>query len=145
MDDAASVRETTWNMLDDLGYRPIAADNLDTALTTLSHQAIDLAIIDLAMAGVSGLDVELELQRRQPGLLVVYCGGYPDLIEKIGKHMNGNLLLSSSVSPRNSQPSWKRCYAPKPANRLLDSDAAPNPRGLNQYRSAPSRERVRAR
>ncbi|WP_342739528.1 ATP-binding protein [Bradyrhizobium sp. B117] len=75
VDDDASVLETTRSMLDDLGYQAIAADNLDAALATLSHQAIDLAIIDLAMPGVSGLDVGLELQRQQPGLPVVYCSG----------------------------------------------------------------------
>ncbi|QOZ36155.1 hypothetical protein XH92_34395 [Bradyrhizobium sp. CCBAU 53421] len=94
VDDDASVLETTRNMLDDLGYRPIAADNLDAALSTLSHQAIDVAIIDLAMPGVSGLNVGLELQRQQPCLPIVCCSGYPDLIEKTSKHMNGSLLLS---------------------------------------------------
>ncbi|MGX1361328.1 DNA-binding NtrC family response regulator [Bradyrhizobium elkanii] len=72
-------------MLDDLGYQAIAADNLDAALSTLSHQAIDVAIIDLAMPDVSGLNVGLELQRQQPGLPIVYCSGYPDLIEKPSK------------------------------------------------------------
>lgn len=100
VDDDASVLETTRSMLDDLGYQAIAADNLDAALTTLSHQAIDLAIIDLAMPGVSGVDVGLELQRKQPGLPVVYCSGYPDLIEQTGKRMNGNMLLSKPFSSR---------------------------------------------
>ncbi|MBO4225761.1 response regulator [Bradyrhizobium neotropicale] len=100
VDDDASVLETTRSMLDDLGYQAIAADNLDAALATLSHQAIDLAIIDLAMPGVSGLDVGLELQRHQPGLPVVYCSGYPDLIEETGKRMNGSMLLSKPFSSR---------------------------------------------
>ncbi|MDA9408064.1 hypothetical protein XH80_15320 [Bradyrhizobium sp. CCBAU 45384] len=100
VDDDASVLETTRSMLDDLGYQAIAADNLDAALSTLSHQAIDLAIIDLAMPSVSGVDVGLELQRKQPGLPVVYCSGYPDLIEQTGKRMNGNMLLSKPFSSR---------------------------------------------
>lgn len=100
VDDDASVLETTRSMLDDLGYQAIAAENLDAALATLSHRAIDLAIIDLAMPGVSGLDVGLELQRQQPGLPVVYCSGYPDLIEETGKRMNGSMLLSKPFSSR---------------------------------------------
>lgn len=100
VDDDASVLETTRSMLDDLGYQAIAADNLDAALSTLSHQAIDLAIIDLAMPGVSGLDVGRELQRKQPGLPVVYCSGYPDLIEETGKRINGSMLLSKPFSSR---------------------------------------------
>ncbi|WLB23947.1 response regulator [Bradyrhizobium japonicum] len=100
VDDDSGVLETTRSMLDDLGYQAIAAESLDAALSTLSHQAIDLAIIDLAMPSVSGLDVGLELQRKQPGLPVVYCSGYPDLIEQTGKRMNGNLLLSKPFSSR---------------------------------------------
>lgn len=100
VDDDASVLETTRSMLDDLGYEAIAADNLDAALATLSDQAIDLAIIDLAMPGVSGLDVGLELQRQQPGLPIVYCSGYPDLIEETGKHINDSMLLSKPFSSR---------------------------------------------
>lgn len=100
VDDDAGVLETTRSMLDDLGYQAISADNLDAALSTLSHQAIDLAIIDLAMPGVSGLEVGLELQRKQPGLPVVYCSGYPDLIEETGKRINGSMLLSKPFSSR---------------------------------------------
>ncbi len=87
-------------MLDDLGYEAIAASNLGAALATVSHQAVDLAIIDLAMPGVSGLDVGLELQRRQTGLPIVYCSGYPDLIEKTIERMNGIALLSKPFSSR---------------------------------------------
>lgn len=134
VDDDASVLETTRNMLDDLGYQAMAADNLDAALSTLSHQAIDVAIIDLAMPDVSGLNVGLELQRQQPGLPIVYCSGYPDLIEKPSKHMNGSLLLSK---PFFSKELSAKLEAMLRTSRLLDSDAAPNPRGLNQYRSSP--------
>ncbi|MCA6122063.1 response regulator [Bradyrhizobium sp. WSM 1704] len=100
VDDDASVLEMTRSMLDDLGYQAIAADNLDAALATLSRQTIDLAIIDLAMAGVSGLDVGLEPQRQLPGLPIVYCSGYPDLIEETGRHMNVSMLLSKPFSSR---------------------------------------------
>jgi CheY-like chemotaxis protein len=78
----------------------VVADNLDAALATLSDQTIDLAIIDLAMPGVSGLEVGLELQRKQPDLPVMYCSGYPDLIEETGKRINGSMLLSKPFSSR---------------------------------------------
>jgi len=100
VDDDAGVLETTRSMLDDLGYQAIAADSLDAALATLSDQTIDLAIIDLAMPGASGIDVGLELQRKQPGLPVVYCSGYADLIEETGKRINCSMLLSKPFSSR---------------------------------------------
>jgi CheY-like chemotaxis protein len=117
VDDDANVLETTRSMLDDLGYQAIAADNLDAALATLSHQAIDLAIIDLAMPGVSGLDVGLELQRKHPGLPVVYCSGYPDLIEETGKRMNGSLLLSKPFSSRELSAKLEAVLRAKPSQK----------------------------
>ncbi|MCG2641410.1 MULTISPECIES: ATP-binding protein [Bradyrhizobium] len=114
VDDDAGVLETTRSMLDDLGYQAIAADNLDAALSTLSHQGIDLAIIDLAMPGVSGLDVGLELQRKQPGLPVVYCSGYPDLIEETGKRINGSMLLSKPFSSRELSAKLEAMLRAKP-------------------------------
>ncbi|ULK94947.1 ATP-binding protein [Bradyrhizobium sp. I71] len=101
VDDDASVLETTRSMLDDLGYQAIAADTLDMALTAMSDQPIDLAIVDLAMPGLSGLDVGRELQRRKPGLPVVYCSGYPDLIEETSKRLDGGTLLSKPFSSRD--------------------------------------------
>lgn len=101
VDDDASVLETTRSMLDDLGYQAIAADTLDMALTAMSDQPIDLAIVDLAMPGLSGLDVGRELQRRKPGLPVVYCSGYPDLIEQTSKRLDGGTLLSKPFSSRD--------------------------------------------
>lgn len=117
VDDDASVLETTRSMLDDLGYQALAADNLDAALATLSDQAIDLAIIDLAMPGVSGLGVGLELQRQQPGLPVVYCSGYPDLIEETGKHMNGSILLSKPFTSRELSAKLEAVLRAKPSQQ----------------------------
>ncbi|WP_051386771.1 ATP-binding protein [Bradyrhizobium sp. ARR65] len=100
VDDDPAVLETTRSILDDLGYRAIAADNLDGALAAISDQTVDLAIVDLAMPGVSGLEVGLELQRRRPGLPIVYCSGYPDLVEATSKRIGGGLLLSKPYSSR---------------------------------------------
>ncbi len=100
VDDDASVLETTRSMLDDLGYQAIAADNLDDALKAISDQTVDMAIIDLAMPGVSGVDVGVELQRQQPGLALVYCSGYADLIEKTSERLSGCTLLGKPFSSR---------------------------------------------
>ena len=100
VDDDPSVLETTRSMLDELGYQTIAADNLEAALTAVSERPIDLAIVDLAMPGVHGLELGQKLQRSQPGLPILYCSGYPDLIEETGERVERNLLLSKPYSSR---------------------------------------------
>jgi signal transduction histidine kinase/ActR/RegA family two-component response regulator len=100
VDDDISVLETTGGMLDDLGYRPVVAENAEAALAAIASQVVDLAILDIAMPGVSGLDIGLQLQQRQPGLPVLFCSGYPDLIDTTSKRVSSGLLLSKPYSSR---------------------------------------------
>ena len=100
VDDDVSVLETTRGMLDDLGYRPIMAESAEAALAVIASQIVDLAIIDIAMPGASGLDIGLQLQQRQPGLPILFCSGYPDLIDTTSKRVSSGLLLSKPYSSR---------------------------------------------
>jgi DNA-binding response OmpR family regulator len=100
VDDDTSVLETTRGMLDDLGYRPIMAENVEGALAAIASQVVDLAIIDLAMPGASGFDIGLDLRQRQPDLPILFCSGYPDLIDTTSKRVSSGLLLSKPYSSR---------------------------------------------
>lgn len=58
----------------------------DEALAIADHVALERAVIDLRMPGMSGLDLLRELLRRQPGLQVVVLTGYgsiPTAIEAV--------------------------------------------------------------
>jgi signal transduction histidine kinase len=101
VDDDAGVLETTRNMLEELGYKVIAAGNAEAALAAIGAEAIDIAILDLAMPGVPGLDLGQHLQQRQPALPIIYCSGYPDLIEATGKRLSSGLLLGKPYSSRD--------------------------------------------
>lgn len=101
VDDDAGVLETTRNMLEELGYKAIAAGNAEAALAVIGAEAIDIAILDLAMPGVSGLDLGQHLQQRQPALPIIYCSGYPDLIEATGKRVSSDLLLGKPYLSRD--------------------------------------------
>ena len=92
--------ETTRDMLDILGYKVIVAENAETALSVIDGHAVDLAIVDLAMPKVSGLDLGAQLQERQPGLNVLFCSGYPELIAANGKSVNSTLFLKKPFSSR---------------------------------------------
>jgi DNA-binding NtrC family response regulator len=101
VDDDAGVLETTRNMLEELGYKVIAAGDAEAALAAIGAEAIDIAILDLAMPGVPGLDLGQHLQQRQPALPIIYCSGYPDLIEATGKRLSSGLLLGKPYSSRD--------------------------------------------
>jgi signal transduction histidine kinase/ActR/RegA family two-component response regulator len=115
VDDDTDVLETTRSMLDTLGYKTIVAGHAEAALKALESAAVDLAIVDLAMPGTSGLELGSQLQQRKPGLPVLFCSGYPDLITANGKRANGSLFLNKPYSSRELAIKIESVLRPKPA------------------------------
>lgn len=63
VDDSKASREALLAILSDEGYECQAAGNGATALQILRGQRVDLVLLDIAMPGVSGLEVLDELRR----------------------------------------------------------------------------------
>ncbi|MCK1571408.1 ATP-binding protein [Bradyrhizobium sp. 174] len=98
IDDDADVRETTGGMLETLGYRVVATDDLEAALAALGRESVDLALVDLAMPKISGVDVGRQLRQRSPRLPILFCSGFPDLIEENRKRISKEAFLSKPYS-----------------------------------------------
>lgn len=80
VDDDGAVREITSKMLRDLGYNVVEAGSGGAALDILAHEPrISLSVLDYAMPGMSGAEVAQEVQKRRPGLPVLFITGYADL------------------------------------------------------------------
>lgn len=85
-------------MLETLGYRVVATDDLDAALAALRQESIDVALVDLAMPNVSGVDVGRQLRQRSPRLPILFCSGFPDLIEENRNRISKEAFLSKPYS-----------------------------------------------
>jgi CheY-like chemotaxis protein len=80
VDDDADVRELVVAMLQDLGYRVLAADGGGPAREILDGDAeIDLLLVDVAMPGISGVELARHARRRRPDLPVLFASGYADM------------------------------------------------------------------
>jgi signal transduction histidine kinase len=76
-EDNGAVRSLACAMLRDLGYTVLEAADGDTALRLLASRGdIDLVFSDVAMPGVSGLDIAREVLQRRPHLGVILTSGY---------------------------------------------------------------------
>ena len=78
VEDDADVRAATVDMLSELGYRVLKAENAEQALTILTSGApVDLLFTDVVMPGPVGVR---ELARRahelRPNIVVLYTSGY---------------------------------------------------------------------
>lgn len=97
VDDQTPVRQLISRMLMRSGFKTIEAGNGIQALEVFEgvHGAIDLAIIDMVMPQMSGLDVAAELARQDPNLKILYvsANGASIAIESIRRRSPEHLLL----------------------------------------------------
>jgi two-component system, cell cycle sensor histidine kinase and response regulator CckA len=84
VDDEDAVRDVLGRLVEELGYRVRAAGAGDEALALLDGgAAVDCAILDLTMPGMSGGELLEAVRQRRPQLPIVVCSGH----ERDGKAM----------------------------------------------------------
>ncbi|MEM8799887.1 MAG: ATP-binding protein [Pseudomonadota bacterium] len=78
VEDKPDVRAIAVEMLEDLGYVVIEAENGEIALSCLRQRAdIDLVFSDIVMpGGVDGFDVAAEVRRHHPHVALLHTSGY---------------------------------------------------------------------
>ena len=69
-------------MLESQGHTAIMATSGDEGLERTIDGGVDLVVTDLAMPGLSGLDLARQIRARYPGLPVVLVTGYADFIDE---------------------------------------------------------------
>jgi CheY-like chemotaxis protein len=80
IEDQAEIRRMLRNGLESLekGVRVIELPSGEEALLVLNRQPVDLAIIDIRLAGMTGLDFLNTARQRQPGLMAIVITGMTD-------------------------------------------------------------------
>jgi CheY-like chemotaxis protein len=80
VDDEELVRQSTADMLTELGYQVVEAASAEEALRIVRNGArIDLILTDHLMPGMTGVDLARTLVERRPDLPVVLISGYADV------------------------------------------------------------------
>jgi len=97
VDDQTPVRQLISRMLIRSGFKTIEAGNGIQALAVFEgvQGTIDLAIIDMVMPKMSGLDVAAELGRQDPNLKILYVSAHAGsiAIDCIRRRSPDQLLL----------------------------------------------------
>jgi DNA-binding NtrC family response regulator len=73
VDDEPQLRQLYRDIFEDREWRVLEADGADAALDILKSAPVDLAILDIRMPGVHGLDLLRQLHATRPRLPVILC------------------------------------------------------------------------
>ena len=78
VDDSEEVREVLRELLSRHGYTVVTCPDGESGLVELESQTFDLAMLDLGLPGISGLEVAYRVKRRWPATQVALMTGYGD-------------------------------------------------------------------
>jgi two-component system cell cycle sensor histidine kinase/response regulator CckA len=78
VEDNEHVRVGLVRGLTSLGYEVLPATSAEEALAIARVEPVHALVTDVAMPSMTGLELAAHLQRRQPGLRVVYISGYSE-------------------------------------------------------------------
>jgi CheY-like chemotaxis protein len=81
VDDNAMVRESYTELLRQRGYAVEQASDGERALDVIGSKAIDLAIVDVMMPNMGGLELRQRLMDHRPHVATILVTGQPDRVE----------------------------------------------------------------
>jgi two-component system, cell cycle sensor histidine kinase and response regulator CckA len=79
VDDEAVVRDVTALLLENAGFRVVAAASGEEALALLERDGdVEVALLDAMLPDHDGGEIAAALRRRRPGLPIVVASGYDE-------------------------------------------------------------------
>lgn len=83
VDDNVMVRESYTELLRRRGYNVLQAGDGEEALSVMRSSTVDLAIIDVMMPSMGGLELRQVLQDSAPRVATILVTGQPDKVETL--------------------------------------------------------------
>jgi DNA-binding response OmpR family regulator len=101
VDDEPHVAEVVVYVLEQGGFRVLAAADGDTGLRHFSERKPDLVILDLNLPGISGMDLFREIRRRRPQVPVIILTSRTDEVDRVlGLEIGADDYVTKPFSPR---------------------------------------------
>jgi DNA-binding response OmpR family regulator len=102
VDDEVKVSDTLALILSALGYETRVAYSAETAIETFAEWAPDLAILDVMLPEMNGIDLAIVLKANYPNCRLVLFSGQPDatsLLEEAWKKGYNFEILAKPLHP----------------------------------------------
>lgn len=82
-DDNDLVREALGHVLKERGYDVVEAEDGEKALELANEGNIDVAVIDIMMPSIGGLEVRQVLNDREPPIPIILVTGQPEIVDSL--------------------------------------------------------------
>ena len=124
VDDDDDVRNVAAAMLEELGYSVLTASSGTEALLALKNTIeIDLLLTDVAMPGMSGVELARRVRVLRPDLRIFFASGYADL-DAFGAALSDEDLIKKPYRLADLAAQVERSLAAPLAERLPAMDVA---------------------
>jgi DNA-binding response OmpR family regulator len=101
VDDEPDVREVLEEYFVAHGYAAIGAESAEAARSLAAKHSIDLALVDIHMAGEDGLSLARHLRERYAKIAIVMLTSAATVVDRIvGLEMGGDDYVSKPFDPR---------------------------------------------
>lgn len=113
IDDEELILSSLQRALKLSGYRVTALQNGQEALEEFSENPdkFDLVITDLTMPGMTGLELSRKLQEKRPGLPIILCTGFNDVIsQQEAKSFGIKELLLKPAGSKDIKDAVRRAF-----------------------------------
>jgi signal transduction histidine kinase/ActR/RegA family two-component response regulator len=92
VDDDDAVRSVAAATIEELGYEVVGLGSGEDALKVLERERFDLLMTDIAMPGMTGVELAKRVRERDHGLPILFSSGYAD-IQSFGNHLSEEIVL----------------------------------------------------
>ena len=93
VEDDPSVRILVLDVLQELGYSGLEAENAEAGLAILRTEAIDLLVTDVGLPGMNGRQLAEQAQALKPGLRVLFMTGYAEQASDRGSFLGRDMAM----------------------------------------------------
>ena len=109
VDDEMSVRTTFSSVLRKEGYRVTAVKDGYEAIKAIDEGSFDLALVDLRMPGLDGIEVLENIKKRKPQIPVIIYTGYGSVTTAVEAMRKGAAdYLAKPFSPEELKAGVKK-------------------------------------
>jgi DNA-binding NtrC family response regulator len=98
VDDESNIRLIYKEVLNDEGYYVLEAESGEETFQILSHEPVDLIILDIKLRFESGLNVLQRIKEEFPGIPVLLCSAYVCFRSDRTSWFAENYIIKSSDS-----------------------------------------------